>query len=129
MRGREILVRGAFLRRQNEVSEKFAKLNVELFCNAKNLWEEMMFGRLQDEFGALIRRHAINFTDITIGASKPVATMIFGTEAYARMREQIGVKLVAELPKCVPVSYEYQDGALEAGPSIHTTYSLDLRLN
>jgi hypothetical protein len=66
----------------------------ELFCNAKNLWEEMMFGRLSGAFGELIRRHASNFTDITIGAAKPVATGIFGTEAYHRMREQIGVKLV-----------------------------------
>ena len=104
---------GAFLRRQTEVSEKFSKLNVELFCNAKNLWEEMMFGRLRDKFGELVRRNSSHFTDVTIGACKPVATLIFGTEAYARMREQIGVKLVEELPKCVPVSYDYQDGALE----------------
>jgi uncharacterized membrane protein YheB (UPF0754 family) len=105
-------VQGAFLRRQNEVSEQFSALNVELFCNAKNLWEEMMFGRLSGAFGELIQRHASSFTDITIGASKPVATMIFGTDAYDRMRAQIGVKLVEELPKCVPVSYAYQDSAL-----------------
>ena len=111
-------VQGAFLRRQKEVSEKFSKLNVELFCNAKNLWEEMMFGRLKDAFGELIKRHTSNFTDITIGATKPVATMIFGTEAYTRMRDHMGVKLVEELPKCVPVSYEYQDGALEVEQTV-----------
>lgn len=112
-------VQGAFLRRQNEVSEKFSKLNVELFCNAKNLWEEMMFGRLKEAFGELIRRNAANFTDITVGASKPVATMVFGTEAYDRMRDQIGVKLVEELPKCVPVSYAYQDTALEVEKTVY----------
>lgn len=79
-------LQGAFLRRQKEVSEKFSKLNVELFCNAKNLWEEMMHGRLKEAFGDLVKRHVTTFTDVTIGASKPVATMIFGSEAYHRMR-------------------------------------------
>jgi len=112
-------IQGAFLRRQREVSEKFSTLNVELFCNAKNLWEEMMFGRLREEFGELVKRNTRRFTDHTIGASKPVATLIFGGEAYARMREHIAEQLVEELPKCVPCSYEYQDRALEVEKTVY----------
>ena len=36
-----------------------------------------------------------------------------GADAYARMRERIAQNLVDELPRCVPVSYDYQDVALE----------------
>ena len=81
----QALVRGAFLKRQDEVSEKFSKLNVEIFCNAKNLWEEMMFGRLKDKFGELIQGHAERFFDTTVGASKPVATMVLGTVGRCRL--------------------------------------------
>ena len=106
-------IQGAFLKRQDAVSEKFSALNVELFCNAKNLWEEMMFGRLRLEFGELVKRNTRKFTDLTIGKGVGAVKMVFGADAYARMRERIAQNLVDELPRCVPVSYDYQDVALE----------------
>jgi uncharacterized membrane protein YheB (UPF0754 family) len=112
------VIQGAFLRRQKEVSEKFSKLNVELFCNAKNLWEEMMHGRLRAEFGELVARNTRAFVDTTVGASKPAATFVLGSEAYDRARNRIADGLVAELPKCVPCSYDYQDGALEVEKTV-----------
>tara|TARA_B110000977_G_scaffold94023_1_gene124333 strand:+ start:2763 stop:4196 length:1434 start_codon:yes stop_codon:yes gene_type:complete len=111
-------IQGAFLRRQKEVSEKFAKLNQELFCNAKNLWEEMMFGRLKGDFGELVMRNTRHFTDVTLGAAKPAATLVLGAETYNRMREHIAEQLVKELPKCVPCSYGYQDLALEVEETV-----------
>ena len=44
--------------------------------------------------------------------------MVFGADAYARMREKIAQNLVNELPRCVPVSYEYQDRALEVEATV-----------
>jgi len=111
-------LQGAFLKRQDQVSEKFSELNVELFCNAKNLWEEMMFGRLREEFGELVKRNTRRFTDVTIGKGAGAVKMVFGADAYARMREKIAQNLVNELPRCVPVSYEYQDGALEVEATV-----------
>lgn len=112
------VVQGAFLKRQDQVSEKFSELNVELFCNAKNLWEEMMFGRLREEFGELVKRNTRRFTDVTIGKGAGAVKMVFGADAYARMREKIAQNLVNELPRCVPVSYEYQDRALEVEATV-----------
>ena len=111
-------IQGAFLKRQDQVSEKFAKLNQELFCNAKNLWEEMMHGRLKGEFGELVMRNTRRFTDTTLGAAKPAAILVLGPEAYHRMREHIAEQLVRELPKCVPCSYQYQDVALEVEETV-----------
>ena len=91
-----VVLQGAFLRRQKEVSEKFSKLNKELFCNAKNLWEEMMHGRLREDFGELVMRNTRHFTDVTLGPAKPVATLVLGPEAYGRMREHIAEQLVRE---------------------------------
>ena len=113
-----VVLQGAFLRRQKEVSEKFSKLNAELFCHAKNLWEEMMHGRLREEFGELVMRNTRHFTDVTLGPAKPVATLVLGPEAYGRMREHIAEQLVRELPKCVPCSYAYQDSALEVEETV-----------
>ena len=113
-----VVLQGAFLRRQKEVSEKFSKLNKELFCNAKNLWEEMMHGRLREEFGELVMRNTRHFTDVTLGPAKPVATLVLGPEAYGRMREHVAEQLVRELPKCVPCSYAYQDDALEVEETV-----------
>jgi uncharacterized membrane protein YheB (UPF0754 family) len=58
-------------------------------------------------------RNTRHFTDVTLGPAKPIATLVLGPEAYGRMREHIAEQLVRELPKCVPCSYAYQDGALE----------------
>ena len=51
---------GVFMRRQVEVSAEFARLNSEHFCNAENLWTEMMHGTYKAEFEALVRRIGVH---------------------------------------------------------------------
>ena len=113
-----VVLQGAFLRRQKEVSEKFSKLNKELFCNAKNLWEEMMHGRLREEFGELVMR-----TPGTSRTSRSGQPSRWRRLCWARRRTGVCASTspsswLRELPKCVPCSYAYQDDALEVEETV-----------
>ena len=112
------VIQGAFLRRQKEVSEKFSKLNVELFCNAK---KSVGGDDARPAQGGVRRVGGSQHARVCghhRGASKPAATFVLGSEAYDRARNRIADGLVAELPKCVPCSYDYQDGALEVEKTV-----------
>ena len=81
------VIQGAFLKRQEAVSEKFAALNAELFCNAHNIWDEMMHGAKKEQFNAMIKKHATTFFDRTVGGSGAmVAKTLFGKETFERVR-------------------------------------------
>ena len=86
------VIQGAFLKRQEAVSEKFAALNAELFCNAHNIWDEMMHGAKKEQFNAMIKKHATTFFDRTVGGSGAmVAKTLFGKETFERVRGGVGV--------------------------------------
>ncbi len=106
-----VTLHGVFLRRQNEVSEEFARLNQLHFCNAENLWEEMMNGTYKEKFEALVRRNAENFFDKAIG-SVTTAKLIIGAEKYDEIKRTIVDMIFASIPDCVPVTYDYQNEAL-----------------
>ena len=106
-----VTLHGVFLRRQNEVSEEFARLNQLHFCNAENLWEEMMNGTYKEKFEALVRRNAENFFDKAIG-SVTTAKLIIGAEKYDEIKCTIVDMIFASIPDCVPVTYDYQNEAL-----------------
>ena len=107
------VIQGAFLKRQEAVSEKFAALNAELFCNAHNIWDEMMHGAKKEQFNAMIKKHATTFFDRTVGGSGAmVAKTLFGKETFERVRGGVADGLVKQLPSILPISYDYQDEVL-----------------
>ena len=107
-----ITLHGVFLRRQQEVSKEFARLNQLHFCNADNLWDEMMNGSYKDKFEALVRRNIDAFFDKTIGSGVYAIHLIIGEEKYAEVKASIVEMIYSSIPDCVPVTYDYQNEAL-----------------
>lgn len=106
-------IHGVFMRRQNEVSEEFARLNQLHFCNAENLWDEMMTGAFKDKFEALVRRNAANFFDTAFGAGTPMVKMMLGQQKYESIKRTVIDSVFESIPDCVPVTYDYQNFALD----------------
>ena len=115
---------GVFMRRQVEVSAEFARLNSEHFCNAENLWTEMMHGTYKAEFEALVRRNADMFFEKTMGSSmKKIVLTVVGEETYMRIKNDIVDMMYEAIPRCVPVTYDYQDEALQIQPTVRDRMS------
>jgi len=115
---------GVFMRRQVEVSAEFARLNNLHFCNAKNLWTEMMYGTNKKEFEALVRRNADSFFEKTMGPSgKAIVLKVVGEETYSRIKTDIVDMMYESIPVCVPVTYRYQDEALQIEPTVRDRMS------
>ena len=100
---------GVFMRRQNEVSEEFARLNQLHFCNAENLWDEMIHGAYKDKFESLVRRNAAEFFDNAFGSGTRMVKMMLGEEKYAEIKQTVVDSVFASIPECVPVTYDYQN--------------------
>jgi len=105
---------GVFLKRQVEVSAEFSRLNYLHFCNAENLWDEMMNGTYKDKFESLIRQASKEFFDNQAGKTGKYLTNEFvGKQAYEKITNQMSDLLVRDIGKIIPYSYDYQDEALE----------------
>jgi uncharacterized membrane protein YheB (UPF0754 family) len=103
---------GVFLRRQQEVSAEFARLSKYHFCNAENLWNEMMHGTYKDRFEALVRRNVDSFVEKTLGHGGSLVKSMIGTEKYEAIKYEIIDIMYDSIPHCIPVTYDYQDEAL-----------------
>ena len=119
-----VKLHGVFMRRQEEVSAEFARLNSEHFCNAENLWTEMIHGTYKNEFEALVRRNADSFFEKTMGSSmKKLVLTVVGEKTYMRIKNDIVDMMYESIPRCVPVTYEYQDEALQIQPIVRDRMS------
>jgi len=105
---------GVFLKRQVEVSAEFSRLNFLHFCNAENLWNEMMHGTFKGKFESLIRKSSREFFDSQAGVTGKYLTNEFlGQRAYEKITDQMSDLLIRDVKHIIPHSYEYQDEALE----------------
>ena len=105
---------GVFLKRQVEVSAEFSRLNFLHFCNAENLWDEMMHGTFRGKFESLIRKSSREFFDSQAGVTGKYLTNEFlGERAYENITDKMSDLLVRDIEHIIPHSFEYQDEALE----------------
>jgi len=105
---------GVFLKRQVEVSAEFSRLNFLHFCNAENLWDEMMHGTFRGKFESLIRKSSREFFDSQAGVTGKYLTNEFlGKRAYENITDKMSDLLVRDIEHIIPHSFEYQDEALE----------------
>eukprot|EP00592_Proboscia_alata_P012967 CAMPEP_0194385048 /NCGR_PEP_ID=MMETSP0174-20130528/77834_1 /TAXON_ID=216777 /ORGANISM="Proboscia alata, Strain PI-D3" /LENGTH=347 /DNA_ID=CAMNT_0039172799 /DNA_START=262 /DNA_END=1305 /DNA_ORIENTATION=+ len=109
--GYEIL--GLFLKRQEEVSETFARVNCVEIMNTKAIWESILNGPKRQNFFAMLRAHSIVFTENMVGGLRPVAITAMGPARFAAMKEDIATKIMEKLPTIIDQSYEYSTYALD----------------
>ena len=116
--GYEVL--GIFLKRQNEVSETFARVIITEILHIKAIWEAVFTGPLSANFFAMLRAHTLVFTDKLVAEIKPLAIAAMGAETFARMKEDIAQKVIDGLPDIIDRSYQYSQKALDMETEIRT---------
>eukprot|EP00804_Cyclotella_cryptica_P018302 CCRYP_017667-RA/>CCRYP_017667-RA protein AED:0.06 eAED:0.06 QI:166/1/0.8/1/0.5/0.4/5/1199/414 len=106
-------IHGIFLKRQQEVSETFARVNCVEILHTKAIWERILTGPLSPNFYAMLRAHSIVFTEKLVGGMKPLAITAMGSRQFSEMKEEIAKKIAENLPAIMPHSYEYTTDALD----------------
>ena len=114
-------VQGIFLKRQKEVSEAFARVACVEVLHVKAVWDAIFTGPLYKNFFAMLRAHAIVFTEELVGAGglKPFAVAALGADKYAVMKESIAHKIGEKLPSIIDQSYQYMTDALHMEETIN----------
>lgn len=106
-------IHGIFLKRQQEVSETFARVNCVEILHTKAIWETILTGPMSSNFYAMLRAHSIVFTEKLVGGMKPFAITAMGSQQFAEMKEEIASKIAENLPIIMPHSYQYTTDALD----------------
>jgi len=108
-----ITIHGIFLKRQDEVSETFSRVNCNELLTTERMWESILEGPKRKNFQVLLRAHSIVFTDKLIGGLKPIALRTMGMDQFAMMKEDVAAKVITMLPDIIDLSYDYTTTALD----------------
>lgn len=115
-----MIIQGIFLKRQNEVSETFARINCNELLGTEKIWEAILTGPNKKNFQLMLRAHSIVFTEKLIGGLKPLALAAMGNDQFQLMKEDIAMNVIAKLPNLIGCSYDYTTEALDLENTIRT---------
>ncbi|KAG7366586.1 DUF445 domain containing protein [Nitzschia inconspicua] len=106
-------VQGIFMKRQNEVSEIFARVICVEILHIKAIWTAIFNGRLSRNFYAMLRAHTLVFTEKLVVEIEPLAVAAMGADKFNQMKEDIAKKVMENIPNVIDSSYEYTQEALD----------------
>lgn len=78
---------GAFMKRQNEVSEVFAQIVVEELITVKNIMNEMMFGDSKEKTRRIIKKHIHKLLESPV--VRTTLQLSLGLKDYAKLKTDI----------------------------------------
>ena len=106
-------LQGIFLKRQEEVSEVFARVVCVEILHIKAIWNAIFTGRFKNNFFAMLRAHTLFFTDKLVTEIKPLAIAAMGSAKFLQMKEDIAQKVLEKIPSVIDASYEYTQKTLD----------------
>jgi len=119
-----ITLQGIFLRRQEEVSETFARVICVEILHIKAIWNAIFHGSRSKNFTAMLRAHTLVFTDRLLAEIEPLAVAAMGSEEFLQMKEDIAWKVTEKIPDVIDASYEYTQKAMDMENIIRTKMAL-----
>lgn len=115
-----ITFHGIFLRRQQDVSETFARVVCVEILHIKAIWTAIFTGSRSKNFTAMLRAHTLVFTDKLVAEIEPLAVAAMGAKEFLQMKEDIAWKVTEKIPDLIDSSYEYTQKALDMENTIRT---------
>lgn len=103
---------GSFLKRQDEVSEAYARLITQNIVNTRNILLAMFDGPGAKHLLEIIQRHVGEAAEKYEAVPRPVANFFIGNDDYDKLKDRIGRAIVRHVPGG-PV-YLLEDYAREA---------------
>ncbi len=104
---------GLFIKRQNEVSEEYAKMLTEEIFTFDRIFAAIINGTTKDKFIDLVLKHAERGIDEGVGISKPVVNLVAGKRNYDKMKNIVLDKVIREMPSSVNPVFNYADEVMD----------------
>ncbi len=108
---------GLFLKRQDEVSRQYSHFVAKHILNARNILEEILYGKAADAVFNIIRNSAIKSVENTASIAKPFISLTVGDDKYRAMRKTI----VARMMEMAPQSIERLEGYVGVAMELEDT--------
>lgn len=90
---------GGFLKRQQEVSEAYARLITAEIVNSDNILRALFEGPYTDRLLDIVQRHVEQAAEVYSVVPRPVANLLIGSDDYDGLKSRIGQKIVAAVPE------------------------------
>jgi uncharacterized membrane protein YheB (UPF0754 family) len=104
---------GLFIKRQNEVSEEYAKMLTAEIFTFDRIFAAIINGTTKDKFIDLVLKHAERGIDEGVGISKPVVNLVAGKRNYDKMKNIVLDKVIREMPSSVNPVFNYADEVMD----------------
>ncbi len=104
---------GLFIKRQNEVSEEYAKMLTAEIFTFDRIFAAIINGSTKERFVNLVLKHADRAIDEGVGVSKSVVSLMTGKRNYEKMKNVVLDKVVRELPQSVKPVFNYADEVMD----------------
>ena len=104
---------GLFLKRQDEVSRQYSQFVAKHILNARNILEEILYGKAADAVFNIIRNSAIKSVENTASIAKPFISLTVGDEKYRTMRKTIVTRMMEMAPQSIERLEGYVGIAME----------------
>ncbi len=92
---------GLFLKRQDQVSRQYSAFVAKHILNARNILEEILYGKAADAVFNIIRNSAIKSVENTASIAKPFISLTVGDEKYRTMRKTIVTRMMELAPQSI----------------------------
>lgn len=114
-------IQGLFMKRQNEVSEEYAKILAEELLTSEKIFEFVIRNNGMESLAEIARKHVKDMVDHSTGSTKKTILKIaFGNGKYERIKHLAAEMFVHELPSSLTSMFEYADRSLQIGNTLET---------
>jgi uncharacterized membrane protein YheB (UPF0754 family) len=104
---------GLFLKRQDQVSRQYSAFVAKHILNARNILEEILYGKAADAVFNIIRNSAIKSVENTASIAKPFISLTVGDDKYRAMRKTIVTRMMEMAPQSIERLEGYVGVAME----------------
>lgn len=114
-------LQGLFMKRQNEVSEQYAKILANELLTSEHIFSFIIETKGMEPIAELCRKHVKRLVDTTTGTTrKTVLQFAIGTSGYERIKHVAAERLVEALPHSIATMFDYADRSLEIGATLES---------
>lgn len=106
-------IQGLFIKRQNEVAGDYAALISKQLLTSGNMMEELFTGTNSDKVIELVGRYVKQEIDQQAGIVKPLVVYAMGGQKYQSLKEQVAIRIMAQLPDTMKYIESYAEDAMD----------------
>lgn len=113
------VLQGLFMKRQNEVSEEYARILSSELLTSKHIFEYAISKHGMDPIAELCRKHVNGLMDSAVGKTRrTLLQFAVGSRKYERIKHLASEMVVEALPASISGMFDYADRQLQIGTTI-----------